>query len=1114
MRARTQIFIRQGWRIFLLILASVGVAHVNIPARAAGQVFPSATPVALHELPAGRLRTQIEALPPTEQGRALAWLSSFHFTEHDLDSLHADARGGICYACRFAVPGTVETAESESESPVIGAAAVPVSPFPANLIFHSRPGSPNVLYINFSGETVVNTGWNTVVGRDTIPALAFSMDADFSTFSDAEQTAITRIWQRMAEDYAPFDINVTTERPGTFNTRTAHALITRSTDANGDPNPYSTAGGVAYVNVFGTKSYAKYRPAWIYHNNLGNTESYIAEAASHEIGHNLGLSHDGKTDGAEYYGGHGSGDISWGPIMGTGYNRNVSQWSKGEYYLANNTQDDLATIAGKTAYRADDHGNTPGSATALVISGGTNIVSTTPQNDPANAQPANKGVLERNTDVDVFSFVTGSGPIKLSVNPWIMSSGTRGGNLDILLELYNNAGVLLAADNAGDRTAAAIQLTLAEGVYYLYVRNSGAGNPFSSTPTGYTPYASLGPYFISGYVTEPITYIVPPVAELQAADLREPGRTSHPFAVTYSDNEAIDVSTIDSGDIRVMGPNGYDVLAPFVALNIGGNGTPRTATYGVTPPGGGPWLPAHNGTYSVFMEPNQVADTEGATVAAGMLGTFEIVVPVVIYAAGMDADPGWTLQPDWQYGTPGYTSGGPNGGFTGTAIVGYNLSGDYPNTLSARYATTPPVDASGSASLTLRFRRWLGLRNIDTAFIQASADGLNWAQVWSSAGANVSDTDWQLVQYALPESMVGSASLRLRWGLISTGQGNRPASIGWNIDDVELHGDGGLDTSPPEATLSVADLVIGGSPSHSCSVTYTDDTAVRLSSLDSTNLFVMGPNGYSNLAEFVGADMPDDGSPVTASYAIPAPAGLWEAADNGTYTVTLLEGAVQDTLNNATPQTLLGSFSVAINTNSPTVQVTVTSNDPTWGSVAPTGGVYAAGTVLELLATPVTYFQFEEWAADASGTQNPLALVLETDLTVQGVFTEVLTTNHPTPYWWLAAYGYTNDQESAVTNIGANGMALWESYIAGLIPTNPDSRFRLRIALSDDGTNSVLSWNTVPDRIYSLAFATNLWDPFEPQPGGTSLPSTVQSFTNSLDMSPPVQFYRIDVRKP
>jgi hypothetical protein len=900
---------------------------VQPPAPAVRQ-FPVGSLRQLEELPVSRLRAQLEGLPPSAQTRALRWLQSAHFTELDLPSLHADSEGGIYYVCDLAG----ETGPVEAEAPPVGQAAVPVHPLPASLAFHSRPGAPNVLYLNFAGETVSNTAWNRSLNRSSIPALPFSIDSDTTTFSEAEQLAIRRIWQRVAEDYAPFNINVTTERPATFNTRTAHALITRNTDANDDPNPSSTAGGVAYLNVFGTTSYGTYRPVWVYHNNLGNEESYIAEAVAHEVGHNFGLTHDGKSDGAEYYGGHGSGEISWGPLMGTGYNRNVSHWCKGEYHLANNTQDDLAVLAGKIAYRSDDHGNTHGTATPLVVTGGTNIIVTTPETDPGNTQPANKGVLERNTDVDVFSFLTGSGAVNLAIDPWIVPGGrTRGGNVDLRVDLYHQAGQLLLSDNPASRTGARVQTNLVEGRYYLHVRNSAAGDPFNSTPTGYTAYGSLGQYFISGTVA-PVTDIVTlPVAELSITDLSQAGRNLHPFTVTYSDAVALDVSTLDADDLQITGPNGYDRGARFLAVEPSGNGTPRVATYAAEPPSGSTWSPAHNGAYTISMRGNQVANTQGAWVAPGELGQFTVTVPVAVYIATMDVDPGWELERQWAYGPPAYTGGGPTSGFTGANIIGYNLSGNYPSNLPLTYATTPVIDCSANSSITLRFRRWLRLRNRDTASIQVSTNGSAWANVWSTSSP-VSDSAWQEVQYTLPDWAAGSPTVRLRWGLASNADSN--IDIGWNLDDVELLGDGSLDTTPPVPTLSVADITLGGAPSHACSVTYTDDTAVRLASLSSANLLVTGPQGYSEFAEFVGADLPLDGSPCTATYSIPAPGGSWEVQDNGVYEVTLRANAVEDIFNNATPETLLGAFTVAI----PSVP-------PGQLEVTPPDGLNAAGTV-------------------------------------------------------------------------------------------------------------------------------------------------------------------------
>jgi len=936
----------------------------------------------IEDVPTGRFRSQLDRLTPAAKARALDWLQRFHFTEIDLDTLQVDAEGAVFYADEFALgPSTAET------EPAVSEAAVPVSPFPANLIFHSRPGAPNVLYLNFSGETVTGTAWNSA-SLTSFVAVAFSTDADFSSYSDAEQTAIKRVWERVAEDYAPFNIDVTTERPATFSTRTAHALITRNTDANGVGNPSSSAGGVAYINVFAGGSYANYRPGWIYYNNLANNESYIAEAVSHEIGHNMGLSHDAKTDGTSYYGGHGSGDTSWGPIMGTGYGQNVSQWSKGEYYLANNTEDDLAIISGKLTYRADDYGNTRASASPLILTGGTNVVSTTPESDPANTNSANKGVLVSGTDVDVFSLVTGSGQISLAVKPWVMPAGTRGGNLDVLLELYDGAGVLILTNNPAATTQASIQTNLSEGQYFLYVRNTGVGDPLVSPPNGYTAYASLGQYFISGYV-QPSGFVAPPQADLQITDITQPGVAAKQFTVTYTDNMAVDVSSIDNSDVRVTGPNGYSRAAQLVSVDTPTDGTPRVATYSVAPPAGGSWTSGDNGAYTVWLQTNQVSDTENAWVAAGQLGQFSVDVPMLVYAEYFNSNPGWNMESQWQYGVPQDGANGPNSGFTSASVLGYNLSGNYPNNLTTVYATSPLVDCSTAGSLTLRFQRWLRVRNGDTATVQVSTNGSAWTTLWSASG-NVSDTAWQPMQYSLPSWADGSPSVRLRWAM---GSGSSQNDIGWNIDDIEITG----------SALPV----------------------------------VPGSN----------------------------------------------------------------------------VTLTVTVNQPLWGRVSPASGSYSSGSSVQITATPSNYFRFNSWTGAASGTNNPATVVMNANKTLQAVFAEIFTTNHPTPLWWLATNGVTQNFETAVNNIGVNGMPLWQSYVAGLNPNDANSQLRLSVAAAS-GNKVVLHWNSVTGRVYTIWSSANAVNGFSPIPSAINLPSAITYFTNALSVSSPTTFYRLQVQKP
>lgn len=441
----------------------------------------------VEDLPPGQLRRRIESLSPVAQANALKWLRNISISGADLDQLRVDIGGGVFVADTQRPPDTAPAAAKTA----MAAAFAPSDAF----ILHSRPGSTKRVYLDFNGHSFTATAW----GAGTYNAQAFSQDADRSTFSDAERTAIIEIWHRVAEDLAPFDIDVTTEEPASFNGTTGRVVITEDQQADGSAMPSAGAGGVAYVNVFGASNYhTYYSPALVYADNLGpNVSTYIAEASSHEFGHNLGLSHDGTATVA-YYAGQGSGLVSWAPIMGNSYYNNVTQWSKGEYVGANQTQDDLAIIAGKLGYRADDHGNTVGTATPLRVNADGTVDASNPEIDPFNLLPQNKGVLNNAADVDVFTFNAAAGTVSFTVTPawdaFYRATTRRAANVDVGLELLDAAGNVIASNEPATDTMATVSASVAGGAYAL--RISGVGN--AGVP--YSDYASIGQFFINGSI--------------------------------------------------------------------------------------------------------------------------------------------------------------------------------------------------------------------------------------------------------------------------------------------------------------------------------------------------------------------------------------------------------------------------------------------------------------------------------------------------------------------------------------------------------------------------------------------------------------------------------------
>jgi CSLREA domain-containing protein len=119
-----------------------------------------------------------------------------------------------------------------------------------------------------------------------------------------------------------------------------------------------------------------------------------------------------------------------------------------------------------------------------------------------------------------------------------------------------------------------------------------------------------------------------PTAEGVFAAVTTAGATSQSLTITFRDDLAINVATLigNNNAVRVTGPGGFDVPATFVSIDVNTNGTPRSATYSFTPPGGS-WDAGDDGLYGVNLQPNQVADTSGNFVFGTTVNTLRVAIP-------------------------------------------------------------------------------------------------------------------------------------------------------------------------------------------------------------------------------------------------------------------------------------------------------------------------------------------------------------------------------------------------------------------------------------------------------------------------------------------------------
>lgn len=362
-------------------------------------------------------------------------------------------------------PLELKHAAGEETHAEVGAGSTPNSADVLKL--HSRPGASRKIYLDFTGHVVTGTEWNVKYGT-SFTAEPFSLTAPADTsFSAAEQTAIQQAWQVVAEDYAPFDVDVTTEDPGDAGIRRTdeqdleygiRVVVTKGTPVEADCG----CGGMAYIGTFSTPAVDRYNVAFAFSTTMGSGVQ-IGEVISHEAGHTFGLQHDGKGS-TTYYNGH----VPWAPIMGAGYYEPVTQWSKGEYEGANQFQDDVTQIATHAPTIADDHGDTADAATA--VSTGSSVDAT----------------ITTRKDVDAFSVDPGA-KITVTATPATYA------NLDLQLKMLDSDGKVIftvnpAVQKVNADTANGLGATwTGSGAKTVLVDGVGEGSLYSD-------YASLGDY--------------------------------------------------------------------------------------------------------------------------------------------------------------------------------------------------------------------------------------------------------------------------------------------------------------------------------------------------------------------------------------------------------------------------------------------------------------------------------------------------------------------------------------------------------------------------------------------------------------------------------------------
>jgi hypothetical protein len=161
-------------------------------------------------------------------------------------------------------------------------------------------------------------------------------------------------------------------------------------------------------------------------------------------------------------------------------------------------------------------------------------------------------------------------------------------------------GLLSAADN---------------GTYYVSINN----NLTDTSNNPIVPVVGVGTFDVD------IADVSAPTAVTFTPPVVDTGDTSDTFTVTYNDNVGIDVSSLGSANILILGPHNQFEYATFITSSPTTDSTQVTATYSFIAPNTTTFTAADNGAYT-FNLLSSVHDDSGNIIAAQTLGTFTLAL--------------------------------------------------------------------------------------------------------------------------------------------------------------------------------------------------------------------------------------------------------------------------------------------------------------------------------------------------------------------------------------------------------------------------------------------------------------------------------------------------------